>query len=182
MTDNTNYIIYERMLEACKHATVSEDMKFSCTTEDNMNLLAIAAKLAKRSPDNPLHPGQPGYNEFDDVLYFYNMWPDGKPDCALKKRFLIAVYKLCQLHPENIFAEPEPKIEVSLESMQEKEHKEAIAEDKNTGTYVEVEPPEQVFGVLPFEGEENFGFESDEDDVKAELELRSWRKNPFKKG
>ena len=182
MSDNINYTIYERMLEACKRATVSEDMKFSCTTEGNMNLLAIAAKLAKRSPDNPFHMGEPGYNEFDDMIYFYGMWPDGKPDCALKKRFLIAVYKLCQLHPENIFAEPKPEVEISLESLQEKEHEEAIAEDKNTGTYVEVEPPEQVFGGLPFEGEENFGFESDEDDVKAELELRSWRKNPFKKG
>ena len=185
MNEDFSYKIFERMLEVSKSADVNDEMHFSCTSDANVHFLSVASKLARHHAPNPLPKEDPGFNEYEDLLYFYEMWPDNKPDCAMKKRFLIAAYHLCKLHPENIFPVPEeePQIEVSLESLQEQEHEKTEAEDIATETYVPVKEPEHVFGVLPFEEEDNFGFDPlSEEEIESGRKKNSWFKNPFKRG
>ena len=161
------YNIYNNMVEAAKTAHVDENLTFDCASQQNEMLFFLATELAKEAVPNPLTAADPGYNEYEDVLYFYATWPDNKPNCALKKRFLLAAYNLCKAHPDNIFEkEEEPIIEVSLEDLQEKEYDETEREDAATGTYIPVKESEKVFGVLPFEEEDSFALDPEPETPK----------------
>lgn len=157
MTQLKEYLIYENMLKAATKATVNDDLVFSCSTPENEMLFFLAKELAKVHAENPICPGEPGYKEYEDLMYFYDMWPDNKPDCAFKKRFLYAGYKLCQYCPSNIFEyQEEPVIELSLEELKEKEYRETEEEDIATETYVPVQEPTTVMGVVPFKDEPEY--------------------------
>ena len=157
MTQLKEYAIYENMLKACEAAQVNEEMNFSCTTPENETLFFLAKELAKVHAKNPLCVGEPGYNEYEDLMYFYDMWPEDRPNCAFKKRFLLAGYMLCQHCPSNIFEyQEEPIIEFSLDELKEKEYEETEAEDIATGTYIPVHEPTTIMGVLPSANEPAF--------------------------
>jgi len=174
------YLIYNNMLEATKTADVNDELTFNCSSSKNETLMFLAKELAKLVAPNPLNIDDPGYNEYEDLIYFYDTWPEGKPECAFKKRFLYAAYKLCQYQPNNIFADNEVPEEVSWEALQEKEYETTEEEDKNSGTYVAVEEPQHVFGVLPFEDEGDYAI-SGEEEVTDTKPVRPFRRKNGKR-
>ena len=158
MIHSKAYNIYNNMLESYQTADVNENLTFDCTSKRNEMLFYLATELAKLAEPNPLSPEDPGFNEYEDILYFFSMWPDNKPNCAFKKRFMLAAYNLCKACPENIFKDAEaPVVEFSLEELKEKEYSETEEEDIATETYIPVTEPEEhehIFGVVPFEDDE----------------------------
>ena len=168
------YAIYQNMLEAAKTADVNDELTFNCSSPRNEMLMFLAKELAKLAVQNPLGIDDPGYSEYEDLIYFYDTWPEGKPECAFKKRFLYAAYKLCQDQPSNIFDDVEVPETVSLEAMQEHEYEVTELEDEDSGTYVAVEEPQHIMGVLPFEDEGDYAIS--EEEVVEEKPI-----NPFKR-
>ena len=171
------YAIYQNMLEAVKTADVNAELTFNCSSPKNEMLMFLARELAKLAIQNPLKPEDPGYNEYEDLIYFCDTWPVGKPECAFKKRFLYAAYKLCQDQPSNIFDDAEVPETVSLEAMQEHEYEVTELEDEGSGTYVAVEEPQHIFGVLPFEDEGDYAISGEEDATDAKPVRSFKRKN-----
>jgi hypothetical protein len=151
------YNIYNNLLEAYKNAHINEELTFNCTDPQNELCMFLAAELVKTGAPNPIPSTEIGYAEYEDLIFFYNTWPGNKPNCAMKKRFLLAAYRLCKFRPDNIFEkyqEEEPVIEISLEDMKEKEYAETEREDIETETYVPVQEPKTILGVVPFDNEE----------------------------
>lgn len=138
MNESKEYIIYNNMLNEYQNVDVDKD----CSYPGNQTFAFLAESLVKLNIKNPIKQDSDGCNEYNDMIYFYEIWPKEKKDCAFKKRFLYAAYQLCKLCPHNIFAKHEEVIEP--------EKKE---EEKPTEKRVQINMKDnRMFGVVPQKG------------------------------
>lgn len=188
MNESREYAIYRNMLNTLPDVQINEDLSFSCQSQKNELFFYLASELVKTNASNPIPENKPGYTEYNDLVFFYNMWPEDRPECAFKKRFLLAAYMLCITCPENIFAHSENETPdfVSLEELQEDEYRAAEAEDIASETYVPVvktvsyEGEHHVMGVLPFE--EDFAIDEYKDEPKQTKNIKpKWLNKQNKK-
>ena len=139
MKHSREYNIFENMMKEY----LSVDVLGDCDTPENKKFTYLAVQLCDMDLRNPLTYGETGYDECEDMMFFYKRWDKTKKTCAFRQRFIMSACELCDVVLDNIFDRVET---VSLDALKEQELNETEKEDIESGTYVPV--PEHIFGVV----------------------------------
>lgn len=152
IVNNDAYKFYNQLIDSYFPASIEKGMDYS----GNNLFVHSATHLAAAQAENPFDVNTEEYQIYFQMMRHYSQWKLGGPDRKVsRRRFLAEAVKLAALRLENPFDyEIEPVIEVSddvvsLEAQAEKEYAQEDAAAIESGTYVEVQEPVVVFGVVP---------------------------------
>lgn len=173
IVNNTAYKFYNLLIASYDPAKIEQGMDHS----DNNSFVHSAINLAGANAENPFEVNTEGHQVYFQMMRHHSLWRLGGADRKVsRRRFLAEAVKLAKLGLENPFDfEIEPVIEVSddvvsLEAQAEKEYAQEDAAAIESGTYVEVQEPVMMFGILPEEDEEDTKIEEEQPEVKCEQE------------